>query len=240
MPQLSIWEKESFFAAQDIIIAGSGFAGLWSALQLINTNPKLKITIIERGIIPTGASTRNAGFSCFGSPSELLNDAAIMGEDKMWQLVGMRYKGLLEIRKHFTDDETGYNADGGYECFATDSKDWEACKEKLQWLNDGLKKISGEENLYNIADDKISALGLKGFAHLIESRAEGGLHPGKLVQALLKKVQSMGVQVLTGIEIKSYTEKENQVIIETDQLISFSTSQLLLCTNAFTKQLYHQ
>lgn len=237
MPQLSIWEKESFFAAQDIIIVGSGFVGLWSALQLINTNPKLKITIIERGIIPTGASTRNAGFSCFGSPSELLNDIAVMGEDKMWQLVEMRFKGLQEIRKHFTNTEMDYKGDGGYECFAADSTDWEMCNEKLNWLNEGLKKISGEENLYNIADNKIINLGFKDFTHLIESRAEAGLHPGKLVQALLKKVQSLGVQVLTGIEVKNYTEKENQLVVETNQQISFTTSQLLLCTNAFTKEI---
>ena len=94
MPQLSIWEKESFFAPQDVIIIGSGFAGLWSALKLMEKNPLQKITILERGIIPTGASTRNAGFSCFGSPSELLHDIAAMGEEKTWQVVSMRYKGL--------------------------------------------------------------------------------------------------------------------------------------------------
>ena len=113
MIQLSFWEKESFFAPQDIIIVGSGFVGLWSALQLKLKNPGYKITILERGIIPTGASTRNAGFSCFGSPSELLADVATMGEDKMWQLVEMRYKGLMEIRKHFTEASIEYDGCGG-------------------------------------------------------------------------------------------------------------------------------
>src|SRR6476620_3845143 len=105
MPQLSIWEKESFFAPQDVIIIGSGFVGLWSALKLLEKNQHQKITILERGIIPTGASTRNAGFSCFGSPSELLHDIATMGEYKTWQVVSMRYKGLHEIRNYFTDNK---------------------------------------------------------------------------------------------------------------------------------------
>src|SRR5438067_435416 len=100
MVQLSVWEKETFFASQDVVIVGSGFVGLWSALKLMERNPKQKITIVERGIIPTGASTRNAGFSCFGSPSELLNDIAAFGEEKTFQLVNLRFKGLAEIRKY--------------------------------------------------------------------------------------------------------------------------------------------
>ena len=82
MAQVSFWEKTSFFSPQHIIIVGSGFTGLWSALQIKLINPHYKITILERGLIPTGASTRNAGFSCFGSPGELLGDAAAMGEDR--------------------------------------------------------------------------------------------------------------------------------------------------------------
>lgn len=237
MPHLSIWEKETFFTAQDVIIIGSGFVGLWSAVKLLEINPRQKITILERGIIPTGASTRNAGFSCFGSPSELINDAALMGEDKLWQLVEMRYKGLLEIRKYFGADAIDYCADGGHECFAPGSNDWEQCSEKIGWLNSELKKISGRDDLYSVADEKLKQLNLTGFEHLIENKEEGGLHSGKLIKALLEKVQQAGVQVLTGIDVKSFEEKNGFINIETNQLVTFTTKQLLLCTNAFTKTL---
>ena len=36
--------------------------------------PKKNIIILEKGIFPQGASTKNAGFACFGSISEILND----------------------------------------------------------------------------------------------------------------------------------------------------------------------
>ena len=91
MQQISIWEKESFFSPQDIIIIGSGFSGLWSALHIKTLHPNYKVTILERGLIPTGASTRNAGFSCFGSPSELIHDVRSRGANEMWKLVSMRY-----------------------------------------------------------------------------------------------------------------------------------------------------
>ena len=79
----SLWEKESFYSHSDVIIAGSGFTGLWSAYYLKKKHPRLSITVIDRGIIPTGASTRNAGFACFGSVTELIKDTAMMGEERM-------------------------------------------------------------------------------------------------------------------------------------------------------------
>ena len=97
--QVSIWEKESFYAPRDVIIAGSGFVGLWCAYYLKKQIPKLSIAIIERGIIPTGASTRNAGFACFGSATELLEDTFNMGEEKMLELVEMRYMGIATVSK---------------------------------------------------------------------------------------------------------------------------------------------
>lgn len=99
--QTSLWEKESFFAHSHVIIAGSGFAGLWSAYYLKKKLPRIRITIVDRGVIPTGASTRNAGFACFGSVTELMKDISSMGEEKMLSLVEMRYNGLARIQKVF-------------------------------------------------------------------------------------------------------------------------------------------
>ena len=67
---ISVWEQSTYFAKKDLVIVGCGFVGLWTAYEAIQKNPKLNITILERGVIPSGASTRNAGFSCFGSVSE--------------------------------------------------------------------------------------------------------------------------------------------------------------------------
>src|SRR3984885_6446888 len=115
MRQIAIWEKESFFNHQDIIIVGSGFVGLWSAYFLKRKRPKLKILIIDRGIIPTGASTRNAGFACFGSVTELIADGEKMGEDAMLELVEMRYRGIKRIAKLFSSKQIGFERFGGYE-----------------------------------------------------------------------------------------------------------------------------
>ena len=90
MSNLSLWERESFYSTQDVIIVGGGFMGLWTALSLKQKNRLLKITILEKNITPLGASTRNAGFSCFGSPTEILSDIENLGLNETLEIVKMR------------------------------------------------------------------------------------------------------------------------------------------------------
>ena len=103
---VSIWEQESFYDHKDVIIIGSGFVGLWTAIELKKKNPSLNVCLVDRGVIPTGASTRNAGFSCFGSLSELKSDSQKLGEENTMQLVKMRHAGLKKIRKYLNDMES--------------------------------------------------------------------------------------------------------------------------------------
>ena len=242
IPSLSIWEKESWFAPADIVIAGSGLVGLWSAYYLKKKHPSLRITIIERGIVPTGASTRNAGFACFGSLTELLADIDQMGEDKMLELVSLRYRGLKKIRKTFRDAEIGYEQLGGFELLASAGKlgDCDGLRSAIDRLNHRLKKITGEQKTFRLRDDKIAAFGFAGVQYLIESRAEGQLHSGLLSQALLRLVQSQGVTVLNNIEITGFEKVGGHLLLQTNHLFTLTASQLLVCTNAFARQLLPQ
>ncbi len=124
MTRLSIWEKESFYAPYDIIIVGAGLMGLWTAKELLDRNAALRIVILERNSTPLGASTRNAGFACFGSPTELMSDIETMGSKDMLALVEMRYKGIEKIKKHFPEEVIGFEHCGGYECINKDSRYW--------------------------------------------------------------------------------------------------------------------
>ena len=52
-------------------------------------------------MIPTGASTRNAGFACFGSITELMEDISVVGLDKTMELVSMRVQWTRKNSKDF-------------------------------------------------------------------------------------------------------------------------------------------
>lgn len=237
MPSVSVWERESFYAPADVVIAGSGLVGLWSAYFLKKRSPKLRVTIVDRGIIPTGASTRNAGFACFGSITELIADTLKMGEDKMLDLVEMRYKGLERIRKTFKNKDISYENLGGYELIThSQEMDLNILRSNIDWLNQKLKKIVGEKAFY-LRDEKISSLGLAGVQHLVENKAEGQLHSGKLCQQLLRLVQSLGVTVLNATEINAFETSADGVEIQTSTGTILSARKLLICTNAFARQL---
>ena len=238
MPELSFWEKETFYAHRDIIIVGSGLVGLWSAYYMKKNIPQANILIVDRGAIPTGASTRNAGFACIGSATELLAHAREAGEQRMLEIVAMRYEGLSRIQKVFGKKEIDYERYGGYELI-TDKQygKLKQLKNDLGWLNITLRKAIKNEKTFRIADKKIKDFGFKQTSHLIESKTEAQLHSGKLLQALLKKVQGMGVQVFTQTEIKSFQKTNGKIILQTNLPVSLSADQLLICTNGFAAEL---
>ena len=241
MQQVSIWEKESFYAPKDITIVGSGFVGLWCAYYIKKNHPKLSVSIVDRGIIPTGASTRNAGFACFGSVTELIADTMKSGEDLMLEILEMRYKGLKKIKKIFKDKDMGYEGFGGYELICKEQElDINNMRSNIDWLNRKLKSIIKKQKIFFLNDEKINAFGFANVQHLIENRFEAQLHSGKLCQSLLQLVQSMGVTVLGCTEIKSFEKTNGMIEMQTNHAFTLSTSQLLICTNAFAKQLLPQ
>ncbi len=231
--QISIWEKESFFAPCDVAIVGGGFTGLWSAYFLKKQQPDLRVTIIERGFIPYGASTRNAGFACYGSPTELLYDAQHMGEDKMLSLVEMRYKGLETIQSVFGQQKIGYENLGGYELI---NKVESGFEDQLQHLNHLLTPVLGNKSLFSFADHKIDEFGFIGVKHLLFTPAEGQLHSGKLCLSLMQTVQSMGVTIVPATSIESYESLKDHVEVNTPHF-TLKASKLLITTNAFARQL---
>jgi gamma-glutamylputrescine oxidase len=239
MLPFSVWESESFFSPRDIIILGSGFTGLWSAYYLKKRYPDKKILILERGLIPSGASGRNAGFACFGSFTELLSDEQEQGEAEMLDLVEKRYRGLEKIGKKFSADQIDYENLGGYELVSPEQfPDLNLLRTRMDRLNGQLKKITGKQKTFQLNDSKIKTFGLGGSHHLIENKLEGQLHSGKLLEALVQLVHSVGVTILTQVEVKKMEPRPNgRIVLETGLPFSFESDQVLICTNAFVKSL---
>ena len=264
---ISVWEQSTYFAPKDLAIVGCGFVGLWTAYEAIQKNPKLNITILERGVIPSGASTRNAGFSCFGSVSELMYDVQLMGEAAMLETVKMRYDGLQRIQKVFKAKEIDYNQWGGYELFEG-KKHVKDKKGKAPKANKGasnetsaLYDISKLENdiaylnkilapalktpkkngkylpIYTNASKDIKKLGFQGIEALAFNQMEGQLNSAKLVLALQKAVQAKGVQILFSTEVKKFKSHKKGVTITTNLDAPLETKQFIICTNGFAKQL---
>ena len=50
----------------DVVVVGAGFTGLWTAIALTDTDPSLRVTVLEAATVGYGASGRNGGF-CLAS-----------------------------------------------------------------------------------------------------------------------------------------------------------------------------
>jgi gamma-glutamylputrescine oxidase len=236
--QLSYWERDSFFKDIDVTIIGSGIVGLNAALTLKTKHPKLNILILERGILPYGASTRNAGFACFGSVSELLDDLSKHSEDEVFNLVERRWKGLDRLRRNLSDSAIDYLNYGGYELFNPDDEAiYQKCAEQIDYINKKTFEAIGVASVYKNADEKIKQFGFNKTSHLIACTAEAQIDTGKMMKALLHRVQNLGVIIINGISVTRWEEKSDGIELCTNQNVNFKTNKLLAATNAFAKQL---
>src|ERR1044072_4871226 len=189
--QLSFWERDRYFSNLDVVIAGSGIVGLNAALYLKERNPKLNILIAEQGALPSGASTKIAGFACFGSVSELIDDLGKMQEQEVFSLVEKRFRGLQRLRSKIGDAQMRFEANGGYEIF-DDQNSYAECFEKVGYFNAALKSIVGNDEVYKKADREISRFGFANVKHMIVNACEGQIDTGRMMEALIEKAKSAG------------------------------------------------
>jgi glycine/D-amino acid oxidase-like deaminating enzyme len=236
---LSFWEKDAWFGNIDVCVIGSGIVGLSTALHLKKTAPDLKILILERGLLPTGASTKNAGFACFGSLSEILSDLNKMPEVEVIDLIAERFLGLQLLRETLGDHAIDYKEWGGFEMFTAEQESlFERCMELMPRLNILLKerfKISSP--IFINADEKNKIFGFSSLQHLIKNTLEGQIDTGKMMQALIHKVQQEGITILTGTALTDWTETATGVELNTQPFGNIKTGKLVFATNGFASQL---
>jgi glycine/D-amino acid oxidase-like deaminating enzyme len=134
---LSYWEIKNWFTHVDFTIVGSGIVGLHCALGLREKHPNSKILVLEKGILPQGASTKNAGFACFGSISEILDDLKNHSEEEVIQLIQKRWNGLQLLRKNLGDEAIDFKPFGGYELFLKDDESgYNECLQRIPFVNE--------------------------------------------------------------------------------------------------------
>ncbi|XLS29111.1 NAD(P)/FAD-dependent oxidoreductase [Flavobacteriaceae bacterium M23B6Z8] len=232
--EFSYWEIKEWLSNVDFTIVGSGITGLSCALALREKYPKAKMLILEKGLLPQGASTKNAGFACFGSVSELLDDLQHQSEENTLALVEKRWKGLALLRKNLGDKAIDYQHHSGFELFQNHQREvYEECLEKIEYLN-RLLRPHFEKNVFSTVKNDFGFK--KVFPLLIKNAFEGQLDTGKMMRALLQKAYQERILILNGISFESYSNDNTRVHIKTDHF-SFIAKKLFIATNGYASQL---
>ena len=189
--ELSYWEHKSWFSNVDFTIVGSGIVGINCAISLREQYPDSNILILEKGSLPQGASTKNAGFACFGSVSELLADLEHHTEEEVVQLVQKRWDGIQRLRSLLGDEAIGFQLHGSHELFPLEKPQfYQNCLESIPYLNRLMEPIFGQKPF-------VTNSNLFGFGNIQEKyithRLEGQLDTGKMMRSLIQKCLSMEI-----------------------------------------------
>ncbi|WP_310394443.1 FAD-binding oxidoreductase [Hymenobacter sp.] len=232
---LSYWEHHSFFGPADVAIIGAGLVGLTAALYLKQRRPAWRVVVLERGALPSGASTKNAGFACFGSISELI---AQEKRGDLLAVVAARCEGLARLRELVGDAALDYQPVGGYELFRPEEAALaEECRAKISYFNDLLAPVVGHARTFRDASGEAGRLGLRGVSTLLKNEHEGSLDAGRMMRALLARAWAADVPVLTNCAVETIESSAAGHRVHLANGAVIEAAQVLLATNAFATEL---
>ena len=232
---LSYWEHHSFFGPADVAIIGGGLVGLTAALYLKQRRPAWRVVVLERGALPSGASTKNAGFACFGSISELMEQEK---RGDLQAVVAARWEGLARLRELLSDAALDYQPVGGYELFRHAEAALAAgCRDKIDYFNALLAPVVGHARTFRDASAGAGQFGFGGVGTLLKNEHEGGLDAGRMMRALLARAWAADVPVLSSCAVEEVESSAAGHRLRLANGATVAAGQVLLATNAFATEL---
>lgn len=232
---LSYWEQQSFFGPVDVAVIGAGLVGLTAAIYLKKRRPDWRIVVLERGALPSGASTKNAGFACFGSISELIEQEQ---RGDLQTVVAARYEGLQRLRGLLGDAALAYQPEGGYEIFRQAEAGLAAvCRDRIDYYNKMLAPIIGQPQIFEDATAEVRRLGFHGVDTILKNSAEGSLDTGRMMRALLARTWAADVPVLNNCGVEKLALAAGITRLQLSNGAVAQAAQVLLATNAFATEL---
>ncbi len=234
MNSFSYWEQQGFGQA-DWVVIGAGFVGLQSARKIKEAYPKQRVMVLDSHAIGNAASLRNAGFACFGSAGEMLDEIGRTSLAEALQLYENRYLGIQILRERYGSTAIGYEPCGGMEVFLPEKPDeFTAIESRLDFLNKELKTIHNSD-AYHVSNP--IETGMRVLKTAISSPLEGSILTHQLYSCIRQDALSIGVELYEGMQVLTFNESSEWIEICLSNLMPIRTRQIVLCTNGFTPKL---
>lgn len=232
---LSFWEKQ-WLKNTDILIIGSGIVGLQTARHFKLRWPHREVWVIDRAPVSLGASTRNAGFACFGSMGEILDDIHRTDEATALALYEKRFRGLHMLLDDFGTTAVGYEKTGGYEIFEQENAaELDKILGRMENINALLRDVTGE---VPFIAKPTGRLGMQILETGIYTPLEGMIQSHLLYRRVWDAAIAAGVRIYGGLSARTPEQLDNgRWHVDTAEGYSFHARLLVLCTNGYTREI---
>lgn len=215
-----------------MLVVGGGITGYSAAIEFKTYRPDLRVGIMEKSTFETSASTKNAGFACFGSVTEMLSDIRELGEEGLFELVKRRWEGLRLLRTRVGDTAMSYNECGGFELFDDKVSSGKA-EDSVQYLNKLLRPIVGSDTFRSVKEMSVYGFGITN--PMIENRYEGQLDPTLMMNRLKQLARGMDIEILT-VEAEAISEQPYEVLVKVGE-VELRSHQVIVAVNGLASKL---
>ena len=231
---LSYWERQTYFQDLDFVVVGAGIVGCSTAFHLKKKFPAAKILMLERGFLPMGASTKNAGFACFGSVTELCDDLSKIPENEVWNTVQKRYEGLIYLKELIGEKNLDFQQNGSWDLI-DENTNISNYRHHLSYLNEQVGAITQQTNIYSEDINVGQRFNFKGIQSSFHNKLEAQIDTGKMMNRFEQLISESGILYLSSIEVQEIKQENNGVLIET-AFGEIQSANVCICVNGFAQQ----
>jgi glycine/D-amino acid oxidase-like deaminating enzyme len=215
----------------DVAIVGGGFTGLWTAIALTDTDPALRVVVLEAESVAFGASGRNGGF-CEASLTHGLANGIKHFPDELPRLEQEGIDNLRELvdftRAHGIDcdlEETGTLALADQPYQVEEFRAWvdEAAEhgETLEFLDGEAARAEVHSPLW----------------HAGLYRPPGRdvlLDPVRLCRGIARVARERGVRVHEGTRVTALERQAGGVVVRTEAGATIRAAHVVVATSAYS------
>jgi glycine/D-amino acid oxidase-like deaminating enzyme len=217
----------------DVAVVGAGFTGLWTAIALTDTDPSLRVTVLEADTVGYGASGRNGGFCQASLTHGLANgirhfpdELAILDHEGVDNLAAIeRFVGEHGIDCDF--ERTGDLSVADQPCQVDELRAW--VDEAAEW---------GEELVFMdraaVREEVHSPLWQAGLFRPPGQGRDALLDPAKLVGGLARVAADRGVAIHEGSRVTAVERRAGRVVVRTAAGASVRADHVVVATSAYS------
>ncbi|HET8785508.1 MAG TPA: FAD-binding oxidoreductase [Candidatus Limnocylindrales bacterium] len=215
----------------DIAIIGAGFTGLWTAVALTDTDPSLRVVVLEAATVGYGASGRNGGFCEASLTHGLANGIRHFPDElEILEREGVdNLHGLIAFsREHGIDcdlEETGVISVADQPFQGDEFKAWvdEAAEygEQVEFMDREAVRAEVHSPLW----------------HAGLYRPPGRdvlLDPAKLCRGIARVAHGRGVPIHEGTAVRRLERRAGRVVVTTANDATVTAAHVVVATSAYS------